>query len=227
MEEIIGIKEIVAILKKHFIKIFLITCFTTFLAGIITNKVIEPVYSSSAELIVQSNKSDSSSLQDDINGNILLINTYKDMIMGNLVMEKVQNQLQDKYDVNTTELKQDIIVEQTDNSQMFKISATAEDAQKVADIANTTAKVFKDTVKDVVDVAKVTVTSEAEVPADPISPNKKVNLTIGIILGLLIGTTSAFVTYFLDSSIKNNHLVVEELNLPLLGNVTERTRGKK
>lgn len=227
MEEIIGIREIVSILKKYSISILLIICITTFIASVITNKVISPTYSTSTELIVQSNSLKTSSLQEEINGNILLINTYTDMIKGNLVMEKVRNKLQDKYDISTSELKESILVEQTGNSQMFKITAISDNAQKVADMANTTAEVFKDTAKKILDVAQITITSEAYVPADPVSPNKKVNLTIGIIIGLLIGIIRAFVTYFLDSSIKNNNLAIEELNLPLLGNVTEQTGSKK
>lgn len=227
MEEIIGIREIVSITKKYSISILLITCVTTFIAGVITDKVISPTYSVSTELIVQSNRTNTSSLQEEINGNILLINTYTDMIKGNLVMERVRNRLKDKYDISTSELKESILVEQTGSSQMFKITAISDNAQKVTDMANTTAEVFKETAKKIIDVAKITITSEAYVPADPISPNKKINLTIGIIIGLLIGIIRAFVTYFLDSSIKNNNLAIEELNLPLLGNVTEQTGSQK
>ena len=63
----------------------------------------------------------------------------------------------------------------------------------------------------------VMVISEANIPTSPVKPNKKLNMAIAMLLGLMFFTLLAFVLEYLDNTIKTPEDVTRELNLPVLG----------
>ncbi|OTN75875.1 hypothetical protein A5886_000951 [Enterococcus sp. 8G7_MSG3316] len=226
MEETISLEELWTIFKKRFALILVSTLLGIAVAGAVTFFLITPMYSSSAEMIVQGKADENTNLQSDISGNVLLINTYKDMINGVLVIKEVQTQLAEEknYSYSVAQLKDAISVQQSQNSQMFQIVATSDNPVVAADIANTTANVFKDKAGEVLDVTKVTITSEATIPSSPVSPNNKLNLAIGFVIGFMIGVGLAFLLELLDKTVKDEDFVSETLQLPVMGAITEMSR---
>lgn len=225
MEEEISLLEIFDILKKRLAMIIIAALLGAGLAGAVTFFVITPKYSASAELIVQG-KNDATAtnnLQADVSANVLMINTYKDMIMGKMILTRVQQELADtmNYDISVAQLKQMINVIQSDKSQVFQIQATSINPTQAMDIANVVAQTFQKSAAEAIDVNRVTITSEAELPTKPISPNNKLNIAVGFVVGLMIGIGLAFLLAFLDKSIKNQKFIVEEAELPILGVVTQ------
>lgn len=69
----------------------------------------------------------------------------------------------------------------------------------------------------------VTVISEASIPHGPIKPNKKLNMAIAAVLGLMVFTLLAFVLEYLDNTIKTPEDVSRLLELPVLGVVPQST----
>ncbi|MDD2587156.1 MAG: Wzz/FepE/Etk N-terminal domain-containing protein [Syntrophomonadaceae bacterium] len=67
----------------------------------------------------------------------------------------------------------------------------------------------------------VLVVSEASIPTSPIKPNKKLNVCIAIILGLVMFTILAFVLEYMDNTLKTAEDVTRELELPVLGIIPE------
>ncbi len=63
----------------------------------------------------------------------------------------------------------------------------------------------------------VTVISEASIPSVPIKPNKKLNVAIAAVLGLMAFTLLAFLLEYLDNTIKTPEDVSSRLGLPVLG----------
>ncbi|MGI6453716.1 MAG: GumC family protein [Syntrophomonadaceae bacterium] len=63
----------------------------------------------------------------------------------------------------------------------------------------------------------VLVVSEASIPTSPIKPNKRLNVAIAFVLGLMAFTLIAFVLEFLDNTIKTPEDIERELELPVLG----------
>ena len=81
MEEMVSLGEMFILLKKRLLLIILTTVVRLAGALAVTHFFITPKFSASTELIVQSkNNSTVVNLQSDVNANVLLINTYKDMI---------------------------------------------------------------------------------------------------------------------------------------------------
>lgn len=63
----------------------------------------------------------------------------------------------------------------------------------------------------------VTIMSEASIPSGPVKPNKKLNMAIAFVLGLMVFSGLAFLLEYLDNTIKTPDDVAAHLDLPVLG----------
>ena len=63
------------------------------------------------------------------------------------------------------------------------------------------------------------VASPALVPANPVKPNKKLNMAVALVLGLMVAVGLAFVLEFMDNTIKHPDDVYKHLGLPVLGTI--------
>lgn len=229
MEETISLKEIFEVLKKHIALIIVSMFVGVGLAGAITFFVITPQYSSRAQLIVTlpQNENTNSNL-NDVNYNLQMLNTYKDIIKeGDALALQVQERLAKDYDIQLTpgQIKENLEVTQSQNSQMFSISAKSDKAIDAEHIANTAAEVFQDTVKDVLtNVDKITIVSKATASSTPVSPNNKLNLAIGLVLGVMVGVGLAFLMQLLDRTVKDSRFVTDNLEFTILGTVPQMTQ---
>lgn len=224
MEEMVSLNVILTIAKKRFLLLITTIVLGLGVASITTYFFIIPKFSASAELIVQSkNENSAMNLQSDIQANVFLINTYKDMILGDIVLNRVSEEIESStdYQVTKSELAQMIDVLQSPGSQMFQIKITTDDSKKSAIISNLTAKVFREKAMEILDVSRVTITSAAQSNSLPISPNKKLNMAIGVLLGLALGIGIVFLLENLDKTVKDKRFISEELALPILGTVNE------
>lgn len=225
MEEIVSLKEIFNILKKHFSMILISMFAGLAIAGVITFFVMSPQYSSRAQMIVAQPKSDNPDQNlNDVNYNLQMLNTYKDIIkQGDSLALTVQKRLSSEYNLSlsTTEIKNSIEVEQSENSQMFSIVAIGNSSANAEHLANMTAEVFQQTVKNVLtNVDKITIVSRANANLKPVSPNNKLNILIGLFVGLLVGIGLSFLIEFFDRTVKDTNYVTGTLNLIVLGSVS-------
>ena len=60
---------------------------------------------------------------------------------------------------------------------------------------------------------------KAEIPKDPIKPNKLLNTIIGGVLGIIVATVGAFAAEYLDTKIKEPDQIQKITGLPVLGNI--------
>lgn len=127
----------------------------------------------------------------------------------------MKNQLESEYgiDKSVDELKEAIEVTQSQNSLMFSIKATDISSVYAANIANTTALVFQENAKDVLNVDKISIISNAQASTEPVSPNNKLNLAIGLVLGFIVGIGISFLLELLDRTVKDDKFVTENLDL--------------
>jgi capsular polysaccharide biosynthesis protein len=222
MEETITLKEIFETLRKHLLTIFISMFAGLAIAGVATFFVLTPKYSSQAQLIVTLPHSEVTNA-NDVTMNLQMINTYKDMIVSDLVLNEVKTRLEneDNVHMSTGKIKEAISVNQSQNSQMFSIQAINTNAITAQQIANTTANVFQENAKDVMNVDKISIISKAVADTTPVSPNNQLNLAIGLILGVMVGIGSAFLMELFDRTVKDEKYVTDALGFPILGTVPE------
>lgn len=222
MEETISIKEIIGVFRKRLLTLFISTLVGLAVASFVTFFILTPKFSSQAQLIVTLPQSNITNV-NDVNTNLQMINTYKDMIISDLVLSEVKDQLetQDQLAMTVGEIKQAITVNQSENSQMFSIQAISSIPDNAQKIANTTAEVFQTKAKDVMNVDKISIISGAVANTTPVSPNNKLNLVIGLVLGMMVGVGLAFLFELLDRTVKDEKYVMDTLGFPILGTVPE------
>ncbi|MGX6970529.1 YveK family protein [Vagococcus bubulae] len=221
MEETISLDEILQLLKKKWVLIVSMLVFGTVISSIMTFFILTPKYAATTQLVVQTKGSDSNINTDNINSNLLLINTYKDLVKSDAVTEKAKDKLVKDGMTNMTEdyLKSVISVEQSQNSQLFSIKAVTPNAIESATIANTISKFFQEEAVKMTDTDKISIASKATPNEKPVSPNKKVNIAIGAMLGLIAGLIVALVTELFNKSVKSEEFITEKLGLSLLGTI--------
>jgi len=224
MEETISLQELLGVLKKR-VGLIIVSMFLGLgIAGVFTYFVITPKYSSQAQLIVRLPQNETMNV-NDINGNLQMINTYKDLIKSDTVMSEVQQRMKAEHeiDLSVEELGASVSVDQSQNSQMFSIVSKVTDPIIAQNIANQTALVFQEKAKDMLNVDKITIISSATANVKPVSPNDKLNLVIGLALGVMFGIAASFILELFDKTIKDDRFVEEELGFTILGVVPNMT----
>lgn len=225
MEQTISIKQLFELLRKRIGLIILGGLAGLLISGLLAFFILTPKYSSQAQLVVTLPQTETTNA-NDVNTNLQMINTYKDIITGDLVTKEVSEKLSSEYGLkmSTNDLKEAIKVEQNQNSQMFSIIATSNSPRAAANISNTTAEIFKANAKDVLNVDRISIISQAVASSDPVFPNKKLTIAAGLLIGLMIGVFLAVALELLDRTVKESKTLTDEFGLTLLGNVPELTQ---
>lgn len=225
MEEEITLVELFGVLRKRLSMIISLSLVGLILASTFTFFIAKPSYSATTQLLVnQTNKSTESIQLSDVTTNVQMINTYRDIIKGPVILEDVVKTL--GLNVTASELANQIEVATQENSQVFSLSVIGDNPYSTADIANATASIFQDEVGNIMNVENVTIISEAVPNTIPVSPNNLLNIIIGWLLGAMIGVGTAFLLEFMDKTVKDERFITDTLGWSTLGNVSEMTEDE-
>ncbi|WP_208560213.1 YveK family protein [Marinilactibacillus kalidii] len=219
MQEEINLLEMLSIIRKRLVMIINTMIFGMLLAAVYTFFIATPQYNSTTQLLVNRTQESEIIQRADIDTNVQLINTYSDIINNAIILNPVIEEL--NLNQTTEQLKEQISVSAADNSQVFTLQVTDDNPYQAADIANTISTEFRDNLNSIMNVDNVTIISEAISNTKPVSPNNTFNLIVGLVLGGLIGVIISFLIEFLDSSVKDEKFIVDELGWINLGIISK------
>lgn len=220
MEEI-SLHEIFLTIKKRLRMIISITTAAAIISALISFFLLTPIYQSSTQILVSQEKSEQAAYNvGDIQTDIQLINTYNVIIKSPAILDKVVQEL--NLDRTAEQLNNQITVGSENNSQVVSITVEDPDPNTAAEIANTTAKVFKRDITTIMNVNNVSILAQAKVGENPspIKPQPLLNIAIAIVVGLMVGVGIAFLLEYLDKTIKTEQDIEKTLGLPVLGAIT-------
>jgi capsular polysaccharide biosynthesis protein len=220
MEETISLKELFQTVKKRLLLIIIITAIATVATGIVSYFVIKPVYQASTQILVNQIDNNQPLNYNNVQANVQLINTYNVIIKSPAILDKVVNEL--NTGLTSDQLNKEITVTSQTNSQVINLSVQDPNPVRAAQIANTTAEVFQTEVPKIMKVNNVSIIAKATVTNHqiPVKPNKKLNIVIALVVGLLAGVGVAFFLEYLDNTIKKEQDIENQLDLPVLGAIT-------
>ena len=222
MEEEISLKDLYQIVKKHFLTILIAMVSGIILSVLAMIFLVTPKYSSEAQLLVsqQSESQQSQILTSEIQGNVMLINTYQDIIKGYSTLSKVNENIQRNYSID--ELKKAISVNQSTNSQAFNITVTLESPEEAQLILNELIKVFEETIQAVpaFNAASTLILSPPTFNPNKVSPSLTLFLLIGAMIGLAISVVIVLIVELMDTTVKEDDYLTQ-LGLINLGHVYE------
>ena len=218
MEETISLQELFTTLKKRLGLIAILTVLAVIIAGVISYTLLTPIYETSTQILVNQEKVEASQvINQNIQADLQLINTYSVIIKSPAILDQVAEQLD--LDLTAEQLNQKITVSNAENSQVVNVAVQDEDPAVAVDIANTTANVFQTEITELMDVDNVSILSPAVLKDNPVpvAPNPMLNMAIAAVVGLMLGVGIAFLLEYLDTSIKNDQDIEDVLGVPVLG----------
>ncbi|UUX35250.1 YveK family protein [Fundicoccus culcitae] len=221
MEEEISILDIFGFLRKYSFTIIVSTLLGAVIMAVIAIFFIQPTYTSRAELLVNQRAQDEQQIaQADINTSIMLINTYRNIILADSTLSIVNEELGGQYSVGT--LKNAMEVSQQQNSQTFVITAEMDSPNEAQQVVEKTIEVFGQQVQDAYEVSdpNIFVLSPASYNPNPVSPNISLLTLSGAFFGFIISVGILLINNALDTRIKSPSYV-EELGLINLGGITD------
>lgn len=223
----LDINKILAVLRKRKKTIIISTLVCAFLMLFMSVFVISPKYSSSTDILVNRKVDNQVNAQAQLQADVQMISTYKDIITSPTILNAVSTQLKDQgFNMTPANIKSCISISNQQNSQVFTVAVKAKNPQLAAAIANTTANVFKVKVKKIMSVNNVSILSKAEENPKPVSPKVVLNTLIGLIVGCVLGLFLAFIFDSMDRTITDESFIIEELGLNDLGIINEIPANK-
>lgn len=159
----IDLSRLMAIFRKHIKLLVLWTLIAGLLGFAVAEFVVVPKYTATTEILVnQKHTSDNNGqAYNNQQADIQMINTYKDIITNQVILNKVSHELNStktareygrSYNMPVAKLKDAIKISTQQNSQVFSVAVKTDDPNLSAAAANTIARVFKNQIKKIMSV---------------------------------------------------------------------------
>lgn len=214
----IDVKELFLVLINKLWVIILVGIIFTLGTFCISKFVIHPMYESSTGIYILNKQDANSSITySDLQTGSQLTQDYMTLVTSRPVMEQVISQLDLK--MKYEELVNLITVDNPTNTRILNITVNYEDPYKAKEIADAVREASAAHITEVMDIDKVNIVEEANVPDAPSSPNIVRNCIIGAILGIIIACFIILLVYFLDDTIKTPDDVEKYLGLSVLSSI--------
>ena len=214
----IDLKEIAIVILDRIWIVISVGIACALLAGIITKVFITPMYTSTTKLyVINKQDSENNITYTDLQTGNLLTNDYIIQVKGTKVLSQVISEL--NLTDTEDELASRITVSNPENSRFIVISVSDKDPVVAQQIASCVAEVSSDVVKEVMDLEKVNVAEEANLPLEKSSPNLKKNVLLGGAAGVFVSLLLIVVFYLLNDRIRTPEDVKRYLGLNTLGQI--------
>ena len=215
-EQVISISEIFEALKKRWILIVSITLVATLISGILSFFVIKPTYETSTKVFIGKEESNLEGYNsNDIQMYQKLLQTYAETIKTNEVVQAAINNTD--ADLTVSEVKGALTVTPVSDTQILQIKYQNNDPELAKEILENITNEFVVLAKELVPNGNVRVIEAVQLPEDPVAPNKKMNIAIAFLLGLMVSVGLVFLLEYLDNTFKNKENLERELDIPVLG----------
>ena len=220
-EQVISISEIFEAIKRRWIIIVAITLTATIISGIISFFVIDPVYEASTKVFVGKEENDNAAYNSsEINMYQQLLQTYAQAIKTKDLVNRAISGL--KYDgLEARNVVESLTVNPISNTQILQIKYQSKDPNEAKDVLKSVTDEFIVTAKELVPNGNVRVIEEVELPQNPVSPNKKMNIAIAFLVGLMVSVGLVFLLEYLDNTYKNKDQLEKDLGIPVLGAIPD------
>lgn len=218
MEEI-SLRELFYIIRKWIALIIAIFVISVAVAGGISYYILKPEYKAFTTLMVgkaNDEMLDGNTIEyNDLVLNQKLVTTYGKIIESRRVADKVIEKM--KLDLSYENFIGKVNVTLVSGTEIIKLEVSDQDPTLAAEIANETALIFMDTIKDILFIENIQIIDGAQVPKNKTSPRPALNMAIAGVLGLMIGVFLVFLLEYLDNTLKTEEDVERHLELPVIG----------
>lgn len=219
-EQVISISEIFEALKKRWILIVSITLVATLISGVLSFFVIKPTYETSTKVFIGKEESNQEGYNtNDIQMYQKLLQTYAETIKTNEVIQAAINNT--NADLSVKDVKDSLTVTPIADTQILQIKYKNNDPEVAKSILENITNEFVILSKELVPNGNVRVIEAVQLPENPVAPNKKMNVAIAFLLGLMVSVGLVFLIEYLDNTFKSKEELERELDIPVVGIIPE------
>lgn len=154
-----------------------------------------------------------------------LVNTYKNIISSDTVLEEVAQVLDMGY--TARDIRAMMTNAQVEETEIFQVYITHPDPEVAAKIANTIAEVAPERIAEFVEGSSTKIIDYAKVPQSRYSPSYRKNTMMGALIGLVIALGYLTLAYLLDVRIRDDEDITEYFDQPLLGQIPAFDQAQK
>lgn len=217
-EQVIRLDELFEALKKRWLMILSITLIATILSAALSFFVIKPQYEASTKVFIGKDESDSQAYsQNDVLMYQKLMKTYSEAIKTkDLISRGLRGT---SINLEPNEVLNNLTVVTVADTQILQIKYKSKNPQEAKAIIEGVSDEFIKTSKELVPNGNIKIIEAVELPENPVSPNKKMNIAIAFLLGLMVGVGLAFLLEFLDNTFKNKDQLEREFQIPVIGSI--------
>ncbi|WP_368247709.1 YveK family protein [Clostridium perfringens] len=223
-ENTISLEEIAYALKKRWKLIALITIAATLVSAILSFFIIKPQYEAKAKLFIgkQETQENNAYNNSDVMMYQQLMKTYAELVKtSDLVTKAVKN---DNLDYNQNEIKgilNNLTATPSADTQILDLNFKGGNPKEVLKVTEAITNEFISESKELIPNGNVQVIQKPQLPEHPVSPNKKLNILIAFVLGLMIGVGVVLLLEYLDNTFKSREELEKTLDLPIIGAIPD------
>lgn len=227
-EQVIRIEDILEVLYKRWKMILSITIAVTIISALMSFFIISPKYQASTKVFIgkENNKSSDSGQAYDNNDVQMyqrLLKTYAEVIQTNDLVERALTSIGAEDEPES--ILQNLTVTPRTDTQILEIQYISKDNVFAKNLVESVTGEFIKTSGDLIPNGNVKIIEKVRVPEEPISPNKKLNIAIAFLLGVMFSVGLSFMLEFMDNTFKTKEQLEDTLGIPVLGAIPDSING--
>ena len=223
-ENTISLQEIAYALKKRWKLIALITIAATLVSAILSFFVIKPQYEAKAKLFIgkQETQENNAYNNSDVMMYQQLMKTYAELVKTSDLVTKAVKSANLNYNQNEIKgILNNLTATPSADTQILDLSFKGKNPKEVLKVTEAITNEFISESKELIPNGNVQVIQKPQLPENPVSPNKKLNILIAFVLGLMIGVGIVLLLEYLDNTFKSREELEKTLDLPIIGAIPD------
>lgn len=223
-ENTISLQEIAYALKKRWKLIALITIVATLVSAILSFFVIKPQYEATTKLFIgkQESQDNNAYNNNDVMMYQQLMKTYAELAKtSDLVTKAVKSADLDYNQEDIKAILKNLNATPSAETQILDLSFKGGNPKEVLKLTEAITNEFISESKELIPNGNVQVIQKPQLPERPVSPNKKLNIFIAFVLGLMVGVGVVLLLEYLDNTFKSREDLENTLDLPIIGTIPD------
>lgn len=218
-DDVIDLREIFFAIKRKIFLIIAVGLLCGCLYGAYTAFLIDPVYTSTASILVLSKETTLTSIADLQLGSQLAAD-YQVLIKSTSVMEDVIDALD--LEMTPEALRASITINNPVDTRILEVSVVNTDGELAKKITDKVAEVSSEYIGDKMEVVPPKIIEKGKIPTVQTSPSMTKNILIGFLAGIVLCGGIICVLTVMDDTIKSEDDVEKYLGVPVLASVPDR-----
>lgn len=210
----IDLRQIFIVIMSKIVIILLVGVVFGLAAFIGSKLFLKPVYESQTSLYVLNKQSQGTTTLSDLQLSTQLTQDYMILVKSRTVTEKVISDL--GLDATNEELAEKISVSTPSDSRVLEIKVSDNDQYEAKRIADKVAEISADSICDIMQIEKVNVFEEANIPEEPSSPNCLKNALIACIVGIVLAVAVVVIRFVMNDTINTSEDIEKYLGISTL-----------